>query len=216
MSAKIMIADNHSMFREGLKSILESDGSLEVIAEAKDGEDCLEVLKNENPELLLLYIKMPKQTGFQVLDSMKKNGNTTPVLILTASNEIEYLMHALDIGVDGYLLKDCDSKELKKAIFTILDGKTYIQPNLIPMLNQKTKSREEDSIKIESLTERETEVLKLVSNGMYNKEIAEKLQISERTVKNHLFNIFKKIDVTDRTQAALFAIRNHMININFS
>lgn len=216
MSAKIMIADNHSMFREGLKSILESDGSLEVIAEAKDGEDCLEVLKNENPELLLLDIKMPKQTGFQVLDSMKKNGNTTPVLILTASNEIEYLMHALDIGVDGYLLKDCDSKELKKAIFTILDGKTYIQPNLIPMLNQKTKSREEDSIKIESLTERETEVLKLVSNGMYNKEIAEKLQISERTVKNHLFNIFKKIDVTDRTQAALFAIRNHMININFS
>lgn len=216
MSAKIMIADNHSMFREGLKSILESDGSLEVIAEAKDGEDCLEVLKNENPELLLLDIKMPKQTGFQVLDSMKKNGNTTPVLILTASNEIEYLMHALDIGVDGYLLKDCDSKELKKAIFTILDGKTYIQPNLIPMLNQKTKSREEDSIKIESLTERETEVLKLVSSGMYNKEIAEKLQISERTVKNHLFNIFKKIDVTDRTQAALFAIRNHMININFS
>lgn len=216
MSAKIMIADNHSMFREGLKSILESDGSLEVIAEAKDGEDCLEVLKNENPELLLLDIKMPKQTGFQVLDSMKKNGNTTPVLILTASNEIEYLMHALDIGVDGYLLKDCDSKELKKAIFTILDGKTYIQPNLIPMLNQKIKSREEDSIKIESLTERETEVLKLVSNGMYNKEIAEKLQISERTVKNHLFNIFKKIDVTDRTQAALFAIRNHMININFS
>lgn len=216
MSAKIMIADNHSMFREGLKSILESDGSLEVIAEAKDGEDCLEVLKNENPELLLLDIKMPKQTGFQVLDSMKKNGNTTPVLILTASNEIEYLMHALDIGVDGYLLKDCDSKELKKAIFTILDGKTYIQPNLIPMLNQKTKSREEDSIKIESLTERETEVLKLVSSGMYNKEIAEKLQISERTVKNHLFNILKKIDVTDRTQAALFAIRNHMININFS
>ena len=216
MSAKIMIADNHSMFREGLKSILESDGSLEVIAEAKDGEECLEVLKNENPELLLLDIKMPKQTGFQVLDSMKKNGNTTPVLILTASNEIEYLMHALDIGVDGYLLKDCDSKELKKAIFTILDGKTYIQPNLIPMLNQKTKSREEDSIKIESLTERETEVLKLVSNGMYNKEIAEKLQISECTVKNHLFNILKKIDVTDRTQAALFAIRNHMININFS
>ena len=216
MSAKIMIADNHSMFREGLKSILESDGSLEVIAEAKDGEECLEVLKNENPELLLLDIKMPKQTGFQVLDSMKKKGNTTPVLILTASNEIEYLMHALDIGVDGYLLKDCDSKELKKAIFTILDGKTYIQPNLIPMLNQKTKSREEDSIKIESLTERETEVLKLVSNGMYNKEIAEKLQISEHTVKNHLFNIFKKIDVTDRTQAALFAIRNHMININFS
>lgn len=211
-----MIADNHSIFREGLKSILESDGSLEVIAEAKDGEDCLEVLKKENPELLLLDIKMPKQTGFQVLDSMKKNGNTTPVLILTASNEIEYLMHALDIGVDGYLLKDCDSKELKKAIFTILDGKTYIQPNLIPMLNQKTKSRKEDSIKIESLTERETEVLKLVSNGMYNKEIAEKLQISERTVKNHLFNIFKKIDVTDRTQAALFAIRNHMININFS
>lgn len=216
MSAKIMIADNHSMFREGLKSILESDGSLEVIAEAKDGEECLEFLKNENPELLLLDIKMPKQTGFQVLDSMKKKGNTTPVLILTASNEIEYLMHALDIGVDGYLLKDCDSKELKKAIFTILDGKTYIQPNLIPMLNQKTKSRKEDSIKIESLTERETEVLKLVSNGMYNKEIAEKLQISERTVKNHLFNIFKKIDVTDRTQAALFAIRNHMININFS
>ena len=110
-------------------------------------------------------------------------------------------------------MKDSESAELKKAINTVANGENYIQPSLIPVLNAKMIDRDKDIVKIESLTKRELEVLKNLSYGMYNKEIAEKLDISERTVKNHISNIFKKIEVTDRTQAAVFAIRNNLITI---
>ena len=122
-------------------------------------------------------------------------------------------MKAVDIGINGYVLKDSESAELKKAIRAIMDGETYIQPSLIPALNAKRLERNEDEEKIDSLTRRELEVLKLLAIGMYNKEVAEKLEISERTVKNHVSNIFKKLEVTDRTQAAVFAIRNNLIKV---
>ena len=122
-------------------------------------------------------------------------------------------MKAIDIGVNGYILKDSESVELKKAIFAVNSGETYIQPSLIPSLNSRMIERNKDDEKIRLLTNRELEVLKLLSFGMFNKEVAEKLSISERTVKNHVSNIFKKLEVTDRTQAAVFAIRNNLIQI---
>ena len=134
-------------------------------------------------------------------------------MVLTVHNEVEYLLKAVDIGINGYLLKDSESAELKKAILTVVNGEDYIQPSLIPLLNAKMIDQNKDNVKIESLTRRELDVLKLLSVGIYNKEIAEQLNISERTVKNHVSNIFKKICVTDRTQAAVFAIRNNLITI---
>ena len=144
---------------------------------------------------------------------MKEKRMKIKVLVLTIHSEVEYLLKAVDIGVNGYLLKDSESAELKKAILAVVNGDNYIQPSLIPVLNSKMIDRDKDVMKIESLTRRELEVLKNLSIGMYNKEIAEKLDISERTVKNHISNIFKKIEVTDRTQAAVFAIRNNLITI---
>ena len=135
------------------------------------------------------------------------------VLILTVHNEMDYLMKAVDIGVDGYILKDSESAELKKAIRAVRDGENYIQPSLIPTLNNQLVNRDTDKDKISSLTNRELEVLIQVANGMFNKEIATNLNISERTVKNHISNIFKKIDVSDRTQAAVFAIKNNIIKL---
>ena len=135
------------------------------------------------------------------------------VLVLTVHNEVEYLLKAVNIGVNGYLLKDSESAELKKAILAVVNGDDYIQPSLIPLLNAKMIDIDNDSVKIEKLTRRELEVLKLLAIGKYNKEVAEELEISERTVKNHVSNIFKKIGVTDRTQAAVFAIRNNLITI---
>lgn len=135
------------------------------------------------------------------------------MLVLTVHNEVEYLLKAVDIGVNGYLLKDSESAELKKAILSVVNGEDYIQPSLIPVLNAKMIDRNHDSALIEDLTRRELEVLKLLAVGKYNKEVAEELEISERTVKNHVSNIFKKIHVTDRTQAAVFAIRNNLITI---
>lgn len=213
MAIKIMIADDHSMIREGLKSLLELEGDIQVVAEAEDGVDCLEKLKICTPDVLLLDINMPRKNGLEVLQTLKSSKSKVKVLVLTVHNEVEYLMKAVDIGVDGYVLKDSESAELKKAIFSIVEGENYIQPSLIPSLNSKMIEKNRDEGKIESLTKRELEVLKLLAVGMYNKEVAEKLNISERTVKNHVSNIFKKIEVTDRTQAAVFAIRNNLIEL---
>ncbi len=214
---KIMIVDDHSLMREGIKQLLEFDGSIRVIAEASDGAECLNVLNLQNvePDVLLLDINMPKKNGIEVLQDLKEKKlyKDMKVLILTVHNEVEYLLKAVDIGVDGYILKDSGSVELKKAINAVMNGENYIQPDLIPALNSRLVSRDSDKDKIEQLTKRELEVLVQVANGMFNKEIATTLDISERTVKNHISNIFKKIEVADRTQAAVFAIRNDIIKI---
>ena len=214
MAVKIMIADDHSMIREGLKNLLELDGDIQVISEAVDGEDCLDKLQVVKPDVLLLDINMPKKNGLEVLKSLKSKRSKLKVLVLTVHNEIEYLMKAVDIGVNGYVLKDSESAELKKAIFTVAEGETYIQPSLIPALNAKMIETNKDAEKIKSLTKRELDVLKLLAVGMFNKEVGKRLEISERTVKNHVSKIFKKLGVTDRTQAAVFAIRNNLVQIH--
>lgn len=213
MSIKVMIADDHVLIREGIKQILEFDGKVEVVAEASDGVRCLEMLKLITPDLLLLDINMPNKDGLQVLEEIKKNKLDIRVLILTIHNEVEYLLKAVDIGVDGYILKDAESAELKKAIDSVMAGENYIQPSLIPSLNSRLINRDTDKEKLESLTKREIEVLIEVASGRFNKEIAMVLNISERTVKNHMSNIMKKIDVNDRTQAAVFAIKNNLVQI---
>lgn len=208
-----MITDDHSMIRQGLKQLLELEGEFQVVEEASDGVECLEKLEKIVPDILLLDINMPRMNGLEVLSKLKEENRQIKILVLTVHNEVEYLLKVIDIGVNGYLLKDAEFSELKKAIHCILDGEDYIQPNLIPLLNAKIVERSSDTAMIESLTRRELEVLKLVAHGMYNKEIAQQLQISERTVKNHVSSIFKKIEVMDRTQAAVFAIKNNLIII---
>lgn len=213
MGVKVMLADDHILMREGIRQLLEFDGSIEVIEEASDGEECLDKLFKLKPDVLLLDINMPKKNGIEVLEEIRRRNMNLKVLILTVHNEIEYLLKAVDIGVDGYILKDSESSELKKAINVVMNGESYIQPNLIPALNNRLLVRDVDKDKIDSLTKRELEVLIQVANGMFNKEIATSLNISERTVKNHISNIFKKIDVSDRTQAAVFAIKNDIIKL---
>ncbi len=213
MSIKVMLADDHVLIREGIRQLLEFDGSIEVISEVNDGEECIKELLHVKPDILLLDINMPKMNGVEVLEQIHKKNIGVKVLILTVHNEIEYLIKAIDIGVDGYIVKDSGSAELKKAINCILNGEKYIQPSLIPALNKRLVSRDSDKDKIALLTRRELEVLIQVANGMFNKEIATSLNISERTVKNHISNIFKKIDVNDRTQAAVFAIKNDIIQL---
>lgn len=206
---EIIIADNHMMIREGLKQLLELDGTMKVIAEANDGEECLNLLnKKIHPDILLLDINMPKKNGIEVLEYIKQNKIPVKVLILTVHNEVEYLLKAVDIGIDGYLLKDSSYDELKEAIDVVISGNTYIQPSLLPALNESMEDYALDKERIECLTKRELDVLRLISEGCSNKKISDELTISERTVKNHISHIFRKIDVEDRTQAAVFAIRN--------
>lgn len=213
MSAKVVIVDDHSMVREGLKQLLELEGEVQVIGEAGDGIECLKLLETTVPQVLLLDINMPNMNGLEVLERLTEDKVDVKIIILTVHDEIEFLLKAVDIGINGYLLKESDSSELKKAISHVIKGETYIQPSMIPLLNSKMVERNHERVKIDLLTRRELEVLKLLSVGLYNKEIGKKLDISERTVKNHISSIFKKIEVTDRTQAAVFAIRNNLINV---
>ncbi len=213
MSVKVMLADDHALMREGIKHLLEFDGSIEVIDEANNGKECLEKLEKVEPDILLLDINMPDMNGIEVLEELKKQNKNIKILMLTVHSEVEYLIKAIDIGANGYILKDSGSLELKQAINVIMTDGSYIQPSLLPALNSRLINRDIDKEKLESLTKREIEILIQVAGGMFNKEIANNLDISERTVKNHISNIFKKIDVSDRTQAAVFAIKNNVVKL---
>ncbi|NLP34176.1 MAG: response regulator transcription factor [Clostridiales bacterium] len=208
----IMIADDHHMVREGLKQLLELEGDIVVNAEADDGVQCIDMLKEKQTDVLLLDINMPNMNGLQVLKHLRKKNNDVKVLILTIHNEVEYLVKAVEIGVDGYVLKDSESALLKKAIYCVYNGETFIQPELAPVLNKRLDQKN-SAASNSSLTKREIEVLKLLAEGLFNKEIAYTLNISEKTVKNHVSNIFKKINVSDRTQAAVYAIKNNIVDI---
>lgn len=209
---RIVIADDHKMIREGLKQLLELDGDIQVVGEASDGEQCIEKVTETNPDVLLLDINMPTMNGLQTLQELRRNNSKQKVLMLTIHNEIEYLLRAVEIGVNGYILKDSESSVLKKAIYTIYQGETYIEPSLTPELKERMQ-RTSSSSNTEILTRREIDVLKLLAEGLFNKEIAYRLNISEKTVKNHVSNIFKKISVSDRTQAAVYAIKNNFVNM---
>ena len=201
MSVNILLADDHLMVREGLKQVLELDHDIDVISEASDGYECLNL------------INMPNLDGLQVLSIMKQQKMKSKVIMLTIHKDVDYLIEALDAGCDGYVLKDSDSETLKKAIFDVYNGETFIEPSLTVLLNSSLAERDVMKDKLSELTKREVEVLKLIASGMFNKEIASTLCISERTVKNHVSNIFKKIEVSDRTQAAVFAIKNNLVDI---
>ena len=214
MNINIAIVDDHNVVREGIRQLLEIDGDIKVVGEARDGYECMEMLKHTIPDVLLLDINMPNMNGLQVLEKIRNIGIKVKVLILTIHNEIDYLIKSMKIGVNGYVLKDSDSKDLKKAICAVYRGEKYIQPNLTPILKETLRRRAENrASEFELLTKRELQVLELLSEGLLNKEIAYKLDISEKTVKNHISNIFKKINVSDRTQAAIYAIKNNIVDI---
>lgn len=213
MKISILIADDHSMIREGLKQLLELEQDFNVIGFANNGREAIDKINELHPDILLLDVNMPVLGGIETLAEIRKNDIDVKIIMLTIHNEREYLIKSVELGCDGYILKESDSDELKNAIYNVYEGKRYIQPNMTPMLNSYLASKADDDKKLVGLTKREVQVLKLVAEGMFNRDIAERLEISERTVKNHIANIFKKIQVSDRTQAAVFAIKNNLTEI---
>jgi len=201
------------MVREGLKQLIELEDDIEVVAQAGDGKETIKKIFEFEPDIVLLDINMPIMNGLEVLEELKKMKKEVDVLLLTIHNEVEYLYRAVEIGVEGYVLKDSESDVLIKAIRSIHSGESYIQPNMASLLFKKINGELDYQVRHHKLTRRETEVLKLITLGSLNKEIADELCISEKTVKNHVSNIFKKIEVSDRTQAAVYAIKNNIVNI---
>ncbi len=212
----VLLVDDHSMIREGIRQLLELDGTIKIVGEAGNGEDCLQLIDSLKPDVVLLDINMPQMNGLEVLEKLREVGNKQKVLVLTIHNEVEYLMRAMEIGVSGYVLKDSDSSVLKHAISEVYNGENYIDATMTPLLKEQKYLKElqrEARSKEKLLSAREVEVLCALAEGLYNKEIASKLKISEKTVKNHVSNIFKKIGVADRTQAAVYAIRQKYVDI---
>ncbi|QQY78781.1 LuxR family two component transcriptional regulator [Keratinibaculum paraultunense] len=207
----VMIADDHVLVNEGIKQLLELEPDIDVVAQAMDGEETVEKAIKYNPDVILLDINMPKMNGIDTLRKLKDLGVKSGIIMLTIHEDRGYLRETLKIGADGYVLKDSDADSLIKAIRDVNNGKTYIQPSIASSLVDDYDDN--DFSKIESLTKREYEVLTLVAEGLSNKEIADKLYISEKTVKNHVSSIFKKLGVNDRVQATIFAFKNNIKKI---
>jgi DNA-binding NarL/FixJ family response regulator len=213
---RTLIADDHSLMRQGLKQILEIEDDIEVVGLAADGEDAIAKCLELKPDIVLMDINMPNMNGIQALRRIRDMGLDIKIIMLTIHDDREYLFETVNIGAEGYVLKDAESSSLINAIRSVYEGDSYIHPSLASEFVKEYKKRGRGSAKElgkENLTRREYEVLTLIAEGLNSKEIAEKLFISEKTVKNHVSNILKKIGVSDRTQAAIYAFKHNIKKI---
>lgn len=210
---RVIIADDHELIREGIKQILELESDIEVVGQVSNGEEAFIMANELEPDIVLLDINMPKLNGIETLRRFKDLGLKSKIIILTIHEDREYILKTLKIGAYGYILKDTDADSLIKGIRAVARGEKYIQPSVSELVNGSSKLDKEESNnikKINSLTKREYEVLMLIAEGLNNRDIAEKLFISEKTVKNHVSSIFKKLDLNDRVQATIFAYKNNI------
>lgn len=222
MSIRILIADDHALLREGIKNVLELEHDFAVIGEAADGEETLRKVAELDPDVLLLDINMPHYNGLEVVKQLQNSQPDTKIIVLTIHDDESYVLEVVRSGAVGYLLKDIEPGMLVQAIRTVYEGKSFIYPTLATKLfgelNRQEEQKQERTKSLERrkedrLTYREIEVLELICQGMSNQAIAQKLFLSEKTVKNHLTNIFRKIDVSDRTQAVLYALKNKIVEL---
>lgn len=205
---KVLIADDHEMVRKGVRKMIEREKDIVVVGEASSGDEAVRCALREFPDVVLMDIRMPGMTGIEATKKILAERPQMSIIILTVYSEDEYVRQAIRAGAVGYLIKDIPGEELVAAIRRVASGESLIDPELASrLLSDILKGEEKGAGKAARLTSREREILDAIASGLANKEIADKLAISERTVKNHITNIFKKIDVHDRTQAALFAVR---------
>jgi two-component system NarL family response regulator len=215
---KVLIVDDHRVVREGLSAILENKENLHVVGEAQDGQEAVEHVRSLEPDVVLMDVSMPRMGGVEATRIIKREFPHIGIIALTMYEEQQYIFDLVRAGATGYLLKDSDSAQIVKAIQSIYRGESLIHPSVaskilaeFSLLAQK-KGKKASWVE-HDLTEREITVLRLVADGKTNKEIANALDLSEKTVKNHVRNIFHKLQVYDRTQAAILAIRKGLIEL---
>ena len=212
---KIVIAEDHQLFREGLKSMIATREDLEVIDEAQDGIEALRCVKRQPPDLLLLDLSMPRLSGISVMKDVKRQFPDVRILALTIHESDEYVLEAFNAGADGYCIKDASRGELMLAIDSVLAGKTYVSPGIADNVmegylegRKKLKSKSD----WDTITQREREVLKLLAEGYLNKEIAGLLHISVKTVEKHRANIMSKLDLHNAPALTAYAIEKGLVD----
>jgi two-component system response regulator DegU len=228
MATKIAIIDDHQLFREGVKRILDFEPNFEVVAEGDDGSEALSLVETYHPDVIIMDINMPKTNGVEATRELINHYPDSKVLILSIHDDENYVSHALKTGATGYLLKEMDADALIDAVKVVADGGSYLHPKVTHNLvkeyrrlavndgNQEGGQFTQSEVRrpLHLLTRRECEVLQMLADGKSNRGIGEALFISEKTVKNHVSNILQKMNVNDRTQAVVEAIKNGWVFVN--
>ena len=211
----IVIAEDHTILREGLKSLLSSHPDLKIVGEAGDGLEAIRCVQNHSPDMILLDLSMPKMTGLDAIKEIKRINAATKIIVLTVHRTEEYILAALQAGADGYVLKDAHSAELLTAIRHVLDGRRYLSPSISgTIIDGLLQGKKASTIRSawDTLTQRDREILKLIAEGHKNKEIADLLCISLKTVEKHRANLMQKLDLHNVASLTALAAEKGLIN----
>lgn len=214
---RVLLADDHSLFREGIRSLLEDQDDIEIVGEAEDGLEAIKLAAKLKPTVILMDINMPVVDGVEATRSILSDDEAMGIIILTMYPQDEYVFEALKAGAKAYLLKDTRSKQLLEVIRTVHKGHAVIDTDMTTrLLNEfrRLADKEESIPKLQPLTDQERRILTLVAAGASNKDIAADLNLSERTIKNYLSVIFQKLQVNNRTEAAIRAVRDGLVEGN--
>ncbi len=205
---KVMLVDDQNLVRKGVRSLLELSEEIEVVAEAADGKEAVRTIPEVKPDVVLLDMRMPEMSGLDVLLALSESGQLPPTIILTTFDDDELVLAGIRAGARGYLLKDVALAELVNAVKTVAEGGSIVKPAVTQRLLKGLENLKTDFYSLDRpdpLTDRETEILRLMAGGYSNKEIANSLGVAEGTIKNHVSNILSKMGVRDRTRAVLKA-----------
>lgn len=211
---RILIADDHPIVREGLRGLIAVTPGMEVVAEAADGEEAIQQACTARPDVILLDLVMPRKDGLQAIQEIKQENPQARILVITSFAEDEKVFPAIKAGASGYLLKDSSPQELLQAIREVHRGEVSLHPTIARKLVQELNRPPNLPPSKEPLTLREMEVLTLLAQGLSNLKLAEKLGVSEVTVRTHIHNILNKLHLANRTQAALYALHEGLVNLD--
>lgn len=214
----VLIADDHAIVRRGLNTLISGEADMRVVGEASDGYEVIERARELSPDVILLDLVLPGQSGLDAIGQLRADNPSARVLVLTSFGDNDRVFAAVRAGANGYLLKDASPEQLLQAIHDVYNGESHLHPTIalkmLRELDNPALAAGNRPLTDDPLTEREVEVLRLVAQGLSNQDIAKELEISERTVGNHIGSILRKLHLANRTQAALYALRRGLVDIN--
>ncbi len=209
---RLIVVDDHPVVRKGIVAMLETEDNLEVIAECSDGQEAVREYAQQKPDVILMDLVMPGMNGIDAIKEIKNIDSAARILVLTSFTSNEQVFAAIEAGATGYLLKDSDPENLVRSIEQVYHGESSLHPLIArKLLNEFTQHSNKDKNSIDTLTDREKEVLRYIAQGLSNQDISDKMVVSKATVHTHVSNILSKLQLANRTQAALFAIREGFV-----